>query len=623
MATIDGGPAAEPRAVHAPPLEGHRLLGAEGAAALLDGDGVVDWWCHPFLDSPPQLWSLLDPHGGVARWWNATGVRTVGRPAGPSARTTLNVDGHLISCWDALVRIDGRPVLIRLARSTDGPLGVTHELRCGGFDGSEPTLEALTSGGTPPHHVEGSTFVSLELQPDRWDAVVLAEPGLVALPLDVDALVAHVRAADARAEELADSAQVITAHRERVAAGLLVLDACTDPATGAVVAAPTTSVPEVPGADRQFDYRYAWVRDASAAASVAALVGRPDVVRRHVDWLLERCFPCEGPLTPVTTTSGEPVPEERAVPGIAGWGCSSPVRVGNAASSQVQLDGAGAVAEAIWTLVSTGSGLAPAASRAVGDLADQVLAREPGPTGGIWELREPADLSSADVGRWLLYDRVLKLSRVHQPWAVRRRRRWARGRDEARDRFLAQLLPSGAAPLVYGGDDADGAGLLPIVFGLLGRHDAAAHSLVDGTLLSLGIGSPVRAVRRYPADVDDGFTGREGAFVPVCWWTVSALAQLGRLPEAHALADRLCEALPGLQPEILDHGRALGNFPLVWSHAESARALYLLRAGDVRRRWGAPGVAVWRAAQVVRRQHAPAAGLSSAPAPAAATAPRS
>jgi hypothetical protein len=584
--------------VTAPPIGGHRLLGADGTAALLDPDGVVDWWCHPGLDDAPQLWSLLDPAGGTARWWNAVGVRRIGPPAGPTARTVVDVDGELLACWDGLLRIDDQPTLVRLVRSTTKPLGITHELRARGFGGSRATITARSSGSAPPHHVSDSTSTSLEARPDRWEAVVVGRPDVVARAVDVDALVAALEATERRTRELTEAAHVVRAHRDRVEVGLAVVDACTDARTGAVIAAPTTSLPEVPGADRQFDYRYAWLRDASLAAGVAAMVGRLDITQRHLDWLVERCLACEGIPAPVTRTDGEPVPDEVEVPDVAGWGGSRPVRVGNAARDQVQVDGPGEIAEALWTLAACGGRRHPGAYRAVAAIADRLADEGPGPSGGIWELRDPADVANADVGRWLLADRCLRLSRLHQPLAWRRRRRWRRVERDARRRVLGGLLPSGAMPLVYGREEADGAGLLLVAVGLL--HGATAHQLVDGTLAELGVGTPVRAVRRYPAGTPDGFRGAEGAFVPVSWWAVSALARLGRVEEAQDLAERLCRALPGLQPEVLDGEEALGNTPLVWSHAEAMRALFLLRRAEVRARWRTPGMVAWQGARAVR-----------------------
>jgi hypothetical protein len=580
--------------MHAPPLGRHRLLGAAGTAALVDEHAVVDWWCPGRLDAEPQLWSLLDPAGGCARWWNATGLRTLGGPVGVCARTSVNIDGEVVSCWDALVPLDGQGVIARLVRTTTRPLGVTHELRAGGFLTPAARLSVRATAGDPPHHVDASTFVSLEARPDRWEAVVLGPPDALLRPLDVGELLTAIEQAERRAARLTRVSRVVTEHRDRVEHSLLVLDACTQPDTGAVVAAPTTSLPEARGGDRQFDYRFAWLRDASLAASIAALVGHPHATARHVDWLVDRCVACQGMPAPLTDVVGDEVPEEREVAHVVGWGGARPVRVGNAAKGQVQLDALGLVAEAVWILFSATGRLRPQGYRVVADLADLVLAEGPGPTHGIWEHREPRDFASADVGRWLLFDRAVRLGRVHRPWAWRRRRRWNRGAATARDRVLGGLLPSGALPLVHGEPAADATGLLAVLLGLVGREDPVAQRIVDGTLAELGIGDPIVGVLRYPDDADDGFQGRIGAFVPVSWWAVGALARVGRREEARDLADRLCRALPGLQPEVLDDGEALGNTPMVWSHAEAARALYLLRVADVRARFGRPGLVAWR-----------------------------
>jgi hypothetical protein len=589
-------------AVHAPALGRHRLLGAAGVAALVDDHAVIDWWCPARLDAEPQLWSLLDAAGGCARWWNSVGLRTLGGPVGVCARTTLNIDGEVVSAWDAVAHLDRHPVIVRFVRPTTRQLGVTHELRAGGFLTPAARLAVRASAGDPPHHVDGSTFVSLETRPYRWEAVVLGPPGALLRPIDVDELRAAVDEGERRADALTRVSSVVTAHRDRVSQSLLVLDACTQPETGAVVAAPTTSLPEARGGDRQFDYRFAWLRDASLAASVAALVGHPRSTARHVDWLVDHCVACEGLPSPVTDLAGGEVPEEQVVDHVAGWGGARPVRVGNAAKDQVQLDALGLVAEAVWILFSATGRLRPAGCRVVADLADLVVEQPAGPTHGIWEHRVARDFASADIGRWLLLDRAVRLGRVHRPWAWRRRRRWKRGASAARDRVLGGLLPSGALPLVHGEPDADATGLLAVVLGLVGRDDPVAHRIVDGTLAELGIGDPVTGVRRYPTESDDGFRGVVGAFVPVSWWAVGALAQLGRREEATELADHLCRSLPGLQPEVLDDGEALGNLPMVWSHAEAARALYLLRVADVRARVGRAGLVVWRAWRLVSAQ---------------------
>jgi len=589
------------------PLEDHRLLGGDGMAALMAPNAAIEWWCTPRLDASPALWRLLDPHGGAAAWRDATAVRSVGGPVGHCARTVVEVDGAQVSCWDGLVRLDGEPTIVRMVRAMREPVELTHELTVAVFDPREPVgaglLQAHSDDGT--HHLGGDGVVhtTITAVADRWHALLLRRASAPPpTALDHAALRDLLREAEDTGARRAEGSGVVQAHRNRVEVSLLVLDACTEPSSGGVVASPTTSVPEVLGADRQFDYRYAWVRDASLAAAISALLGRPGATNHHVDWLLKRCLSCEGVPVPVTDVFGDPVPEERELPDVAGLASSRPVRVGNGAKGQCQLDGAGFVAEAVWVLTATGGGFRRGGYRAVVDLADHAAPLEPEPTGGIWEQRRPGLVTSADVGLWLLFDRALRLRRVYEPWAWRRQRRWAAALTAARRRVEDSLLPSGALPLVHGGTEPDGAALLLVVLGLLGRGDPRADRLVDATIEALGIGDPVVALRRYPSSVDSGFGGEESAFLPVSWLAVSALAQLDRPEEAHAMADRLCAATPGLQPEMLDVDGdvGLGNTPLVWSHAEAARALFLLRVADLRARWGRAAW-LWGAARFTRQ----------------------
>ena len=207
-----------------------------------------------------------------------------------------------------------------------------------------------------------------------------------------------------------------------------------------------------------------------------------------------------------------------------------------------------------------------------------------------------------------------RLGQVHVCWAedeaeARRTaaRYWPRAalgggaRRECRERVLGELRDDGRLPQVYGGhpDDADAAGLLMVIFRLLDRRDRRAAGLVDAHLRLLGAGP---FLYRYEPGRDDGFAGVEGAFVPCSWWAVSALAALGRLEEAEERADALCAVLPPLLPEEIDPGTGLGlgNTPLVWSHMEMARALHLLDAAAVRRRFGVAGVIVWRLGRHLR-----------------------
>ena len=220
-------------------------------------------------------------------------------------------------------------------------------------------------------------------------------------------------------------------------------------------------------------------------------------------------------------------------------------------------------------------------------------------TSGIWELREPKDLVSADIGIWLALDRAIWIARGWRPAA--RRSGWKRARGAARDRVIGALREDGGLPQAYGdpASSADASALMAVIFRLFDRRDPRASRLVDATLAALDC-APF--LYRYEPGGDDGFSGREGAFLPASWWVVSALAASGRIEEAEARAHALDRALPALLPEEMDpeSRQGLGNVPLVWSHMEAARAMYLLDSARLRARTGPLGLAAWRVGRWMR-----------------------
>lgn len=575
-----------------PPIAAHRLLGDGRAVALVLPDGSVDWWCAPEPDDGPLLWRLLDAAGPAACW---SGVLAAGRAAavaGPALRTTVSSDGVLVQLLDALVRIDGLLALGRFARSVDVDVALTHEvgIGLGGFgasgeqrpgwhdDGEVIELSAegrrvVLRGSAPTTVMGGVARTVVEVVADQWRGVVvgvgdgdLPDPSIVAEQAE-----AELRAHD---DELA-MCQLPSRLDDVCVDALSVLTACTSERTGAIIASPTTSLPEVVGGDRQFDYRYCWLRDSAQAVSVASQLGRHDAARRMFDFMAG-LGPKRLLRSPVFTVRGTAVPEERQIDSVAGWGASRPVRVGNDASGQVQHDVLGIVVEAVTAFEESGDGLRAADLSIVAAFADRAR-QVPGATNGIWELREPVQVVSADIGRWVALDRAVALAHRHRRfrWA-RRARRWATTRDEVVAQVLGALRPDGSLPQAYddAGETHDASALLAVIYGLIPPEDPRAHALVDATLDALGQGA---FVRRY-AGVDDGFAPGEGAFVPCSWWAVSALAVLGRKDEAWARACAIRAALPGIQPEQIEvaTGEGLGNVPLVWSHTEAARAAILL-----------------------------------------------
>ncbi len=528
-------------------------------------------------------------------------------PAGPSTRTILRTADGQVQCWDGLVDAGSTVVLMRAvkARST-GPIDLTHELALGGFDGPWGTwsqgassLDGVTVrtnggsgvGGRADTVGDGRWLrTPVRAEPDRWSGLVIGVGG--ACNDTFEDLIEALHAVEEEHAARIGSARLPRHHPERARDALAVLHACTVRSTGAVVASPTTSLPEAPGADRQFDYRFSWLRDASLAVSVAALLGRGSDAQAYLRFL-HGVVQSDEPPSPVSDVRGDQVPEEREVRGVAGWAGSLPVRVGNAAGTQVQFDALGMVVEAIWVYLQTGGRLDAKTWKLVRLIADHVVAHNGEPSAGIWEFRADGQLTSADLGCWLALDRALWIARVRHPFT--RRRHWKRARRRIHRRLVGALTEAGGLPQHYDRDHpkADASTLMAAVFGPFRGRSRRAKRLVDATLDDL---DAAPFLYRYEPGGDDGFSGREGTFLPMSWWAVIALASTGRFAEAQRRADALCAALPRLLAEEVDpeSGEALGNIPLVWSHMATARALYVLDAARLRRRYGRVGLTLWR-----------------------------
>ncbi|RKR29748.1 glycoside hydrolase family 15 protein [Arthrobacter oryzae] len=599
------------------PIADYALLSDCRSAALVSAAGSVDWLCFPRFDSPSVFGRILGQDAGFWSVRPAGKYRSTRRYLGPTMvleTTHTAADGRL-SVTEALALGDGRRghdlgadspgALLRQLSCTEGSVEVDIVLSARPDYGlSSPILRAADGGIVISAGAAAASFsapVSFRLgQGTARTRVTLRAGDVLGFALHTGTRgngdpVFWSQAEIAR--RLGDTLQGWTSWsrlhqgyrgpwQELVAGSGRVLQALSFYPTGAIVAAPTTSLPEVSGGTRNWDYRYTWIRDASMTLQALWVAACPDEAGKFFQFLATaaaRQLAAGEELQIMFGIGGERELPERELNHLPGWRASAPVRVGNGAWNQRQLDVYGELLDAAARLPEYLADLAPETRRFLADAADAAASRWQAADHGIWEVRgEPRHYLHSKLMCWVAVDRAISLAGLLQ--AADRVPRW----DAARARIAASIRAEGwsdaanAYTQAYGSVDLDASALLLSITGFLPADDPGVLATLEAVEERLTDRRGL--VYRYLAD--DGIPGEEGTFLLCTFWLAHALALAGRTDRARAVFERAAGFATdlGLMSEEVapGSGELLGNFPQAFSHIGLINAAWAISEAERR-----------------------------------------
>ncbi|MGZ4669564.1 MAG: glycoside hydrolase family 15 protein [Blastococcus sp.] len=580
-------------------IEDHGIIGDLHTAALVSTDGDIDWLCLPRFDSPSVFASLLDDERGgrfTVRCTGATRVKQMYLPDSNVLVTRFLGEQFVGEVVDFMVpheqgsRRHGASQLVRLVRAVRGRVDV--EIRCApAFDYARARTEVdivegsgafffspltqLVLRSTVPLTADGSAAVgrpvleegeSLALALSRWGSPQPLEMGEVQdlLAGTLQYWQRWIRRSRYRGR-----------YREMVERSALTLKLLVYQPTGALVAAPTTSLPEALGGTRNWDYRFTWVRDAAFTVYALMRLGLTEEAGAFMTWLEARCTDAraEKGLHILYGIDGDVVGSEETLDHLRGYRDSRPVRIGNGAAAQLQLDIMGEVMDSVHLYDRNGRPVSYELWTALCRQLDWLEEHWEEPDHGVWEVRGPT--------RRFTYSTLMTRVAFERAGRLVRRRGLpapAAGWREAADRAYRQIQeqawdPRIGAYMQYPGSTTLDAGalMLPLVR-FTGAEDPRFLSTLERIETELVTDS---LVHRYHVDGSDGFDEPEGTFNLCSFWYVEALTRAGRLDQARHTFEKMLTYANHLglySEEIGPSGEALGNFPQAFTHLGLIRA---------------------------------------------------
>ncbi len=580
-------------------IEDHGIIGDLHTAALVSTDGDIDWLCLPRFDSPSVFASILDDERGGRFTVRCTGAVRVKQMylMDSNVLVTRFLGEHFVGeVVDFMVPHEpgaigrGASQLVRLVRAVRGRVDV--DIRCApAFDYARARTEVeivegsgafffsplaqLVLRSTVPLKADGSAAVghtvleegeSLALALSRWGSPRPLEMG------EVEDLLDHtlrywqrwIRRSRYRGR-----------YREMVERSALTLKLLVYQPTGALVAAPTTSLPEAIGGTRNWDYRFTWVRDAAFTVYALMRLGFTEEAGSFMDWLGARCTeaaPGSG-LHILYGIDGDVVGTEATLDHLRGYRDSRPVRIGNGAAAQLQLDIVGEVMDSLHLYDRNGRPVSYELWTALCRQLEWLEKHWEEPDCGVWEVRGPTQrFTYSTLMTWVAFERAGRLSRRRGFPAPRED--WQAAADRAYLQIQEQCWNPRLGAYVQYPDSATldaGALMMPLV-GFTGAEDPRFVSTLERIETELVTDS---LVNRYRTDGTDGFDEPEGTFNLCSFWYVEALTRAGRLDQARHTFEKMLTYANHLglySEEIGESGEALGNFPQAFTHLGLIRA---------------------------------------------------
>jgi len=589
-------------------IEDYGMIGDLQTVALVSRHGCIDWMCVPRFDSGAIFAALLgDAENGH---WTLQPAGDFHSPGRAYRGETLVLDTELETA-DGAVRLTDfmpprgvAPDIVRIVEGVRGSVDMRMELALRFDYGSivpwVRNLDGVLVAVAGPDAVSLRTPVTLEgrdlktyaeftvNEGDRIPFVLTWYPSNQPLPDPVDADEALADTLDYWTD-WAGTCTMDGRWRDAVVRSLLTLKALTYAPTGGIVAAPTTSLPEALGGVRNWDYRYCWLRDATLTLLAFLRAGYLEEARAWREWLLRAIAGSATDVQVIYGVAGERRLIEVELPWLAGYAGSRPVRIGNGAADQIQLDVYGEVVDALHLARVKGLEASDDAWSIATKLFDWLESAWREPDEGIWEVRGPRrHFTHSKVMAWVAFDRAVKA--VEKLGRDGRVDCWRATRDEIKADVLANGYNAdlGAFVQYYGSNRLDASLLLIPLVGFLPANDErvlGTVAAVERDLLRDGF------VERYRADVEnvgvDGLPPGEGVFLPCSFWLVAVLARQGRLDDAVELYERVLSLRNdlGLLSEEYDpeSGRLVGNFPQAFTHLALVETAFTLRRSLAKR----------------------------------------